>query len=449
MLILDWNNLDHAARRAALARPLLDSRAEVTQVAAAIIAQVRREGDAALLALTERLDGVRLETLAAEPAEFDEAQRALTGEQIAALRRATANVTRFHEAQRSAPLTLETEPGVRCDKLVRPIAAVGLYVPAGSAPLPSAVIMLGVPARIAGCERRVLCAPPRPDGRAHPAILVAAQLCGIDTVFKIGGAQAIAALAYGTESVPRVDKIFGPGNAWVTAAKALVSADAAGAACDLPAGPSEVLVIADHTARADFVAADLLAQAEHDPRSQAILVTDSRPLAQEVLAELGKQRALLSRRAILDQSLQACRCILVPDLVTALHIANDYAPEHLMLQVREPRHWLAHVRNAGSVFLGPWSPEPLGDYCSGTNHVLPTYGYARAASGLAVADFLKSISVQELSAQALAALGPTAITLAGLEGLDAHAQAVARRLAVLQGERAGMPAALATARIAS
>jgi len=449
MLILDWNTLDHAARRAALARPRLQSRAEVTRIAAQIIEQVQREGDAALLALTERFDGVRLKSLVAQPAEFDEAHRALTGEQINALRRAFANVARFHEAQSSRSFALETEPGVRCEKLVRPIATVGLYVPAGSAPLPSAVIMLGVPARIAGCEQRVLCAPPRPDGRTHPAILVAAQLCGINTVFKVGGAQAIAALAYGTESIPRVDKIFGPGNAWVTAAKTLVSTDPAGAACDLPAGPSEVLVVADHAARADFVAADLLAQAEHDPRSQAILVTDSRRLAQAVRTELEEQCALLSRRPILHQSLQSCRCILVPDLDAALCIANDYAPEHLILQVREPRHWLAQVRNAGSVFLGSWSPEPLGDYCSGTNHVLPTYGHARAASGLAVADFLKSISVQELSAQALAALGPTAITLAALEGLDAHAQAVARRLAVLQVERTDSTAVPATAESAS
>lgn len=450
MLILDWNTLDDAARRAALARPRLQSRAEVTRIAAEIIEAVRRDGDAALLALTERLDGVRLKTLATQRREFAEARKALTGEQVAALRRAIANVECFHEAQVSLPVTLQTEPGVRCEKLVRPITAVGLYVPAGTAPLPSAVIMLGVPARVAGCAQRVLCAPPQPDGSTHPAILVAAQLCGIDTVFKVGGAQAIAALAYGTESIPRVDKIFGPGNAWVTAAKTLVAGDPAGAACDLPAGPSEVMVVADHTARADFVAADLLAQAEHDPHSQAILVTDNRPLAQGVLAELAVQRTLLSRRSILDQSLQSCRCIFVPDLEAALRIANDYAPEHLILQVREPRHWLAHVRNAGSVFLGAWSPEPLGDYCSGTNHVLPTYGHARAASGLTVGDFVKSISVQELSAQALAALGPTAITLAALEGLDAHAQAVARRLAVLQGGRAaGTAGALAAAEIPS
>ena len=435
MRILDWNLLDQAARRTALARPYLQSRIEATRTAAGVIERVRREGDAALLALTAQFDGVQLKSLAVPRTEFDEASRALSAEQITALKRAIANVERFHEAQVRHPIFIETEPGVRCEQILRPIAAVGLYAPAGSAPLPSAVIMLSVPARIAGCSQRVLCTPPRPDGSAHPAILVAAQLCGIDTVFKVGGAQAIAALAYGTESIPRVDKIFGPGNAWVTAAKALVSTDAAGAACDLPAGPSEVLVLADSTARAEFVAADLLAQAEHDPVAQAILVTDSRSLAQRVLLEIESQRIQLSRAAILDKSLQSCRCILAPDLDTSIRISNDYAPEHLILQLREPRRWLAHVRNAGSVFLGAWAPEPLGDYCSGTNHVLPTYGHARALSGLTVADFMKSISVQELSPEGLKALGPTAITLAHLEGLDAHAQAVSRRLAVLERVR--------------
>jgi histidinol dehydrogenase len=310
---------------------------------------------------------------------------------------------------------------------------VGLYVPAGSAPLPSTVIMLAVPARIAACPTRVLCTPPARDGRAHPAVLVAAELCGVDTVFKVGGAQAIAALAYGTHSIPRVDKIFGPGNAWVTAAKQLVANDPLGAACDLPAGPSEVLVIADASARADFVAADLLAQAEHDRQAQALLVTNSRRLAVRVAQALTSALSGLARRPILEQSLAACRCILVPELDTALAVANEYAPEHLLLQVREPRHWLPQVRNAGAVFLGAWSPEPLGDYCTGPNHVLPTYGYARSLSGLSVRDFLKTITVQELSPAGLTALGPTAVTLAMLEGLDAHAQAVTRRLGALTG----------------
>jgi histidinol dehydrogenase len=433
MRILDWDTLDCGQRRAALARPQLQSLAEPTGVAREVIASVRHLGDEALHRLTRRFDAVELDALSVAPREFARARRLLERGQIAALERALANVHAFHAAQMPQPLALDIEPGVRCEQLLRPLSAVGLYVPAGSAPLPSAVIMLAVPARIAACPTRVLCTPPQRDGGAHPAVLVAAELCGIDTVFKVGGAQAIAALAYGTQSIPRVDKIFGPGNAWVTAAKQLVANDPLGAACDLPAGPSEVLVIADATARADFVAADLLAQAEHDPQAQALLVTDSRELALRVAQALTSALPGLTRRPILEQSLAACRCILVPELDTALAVANEYAPEHLLLQVREPRHWLTRVRNAGAVFLGSWSPEPLGDYCTGANHVLPTGGYARALSGLSVRDFLKTITVQELSPAGLSALGPTAVTLALLEGLDAHAQAVTRRLGALAG----------------
>ena len=431
MRILDWDTLDSEQRRAALARPQLQSLAEAIGVAREVIASVRHSGDEALHRLTRRFDAVELDALSVAPGEFARARRVLERGQIAALERALANVHAFHAAQMPQPLALDIEPGVRCEQLLRPLSAVGLYVPAGSAPLPSAVIMLAVPARIAACPTRVLCTPPQRDGSAHPAVLVAAELCGIDTVFKVGGAQAIAALAYGTQSIPRVDKIFGPGNAWVTAAKQLVANDPLGAACDLPAGPSEVLVIADATARADFVAADLLAQAEHDPLAQALLVTDSRELAVHVAQALNSALPRLTRRSILEQSLAACRCILVPDVTTALAVANEYAPEHLLLQVREPRHWLTRVRNAGAVFLGSWSPEPLGDYCTGANHVLPTGGYARALSGLSVRDFLKTITVQELSPAGLSALGPTAVTLALLEGLDAHAQAVTRRLGAL------------------
>jgi histidinol dehydrogenase len=435
MRILEWNRLDAGQRRAALSRPQGGgAAADAVRVAREVIEAVRREGDAALVSLTRRFDGIELGTLAVPEEEFAEAGTALSDEERAALERAIANVRAFHGAQLPAPLALETEPGVRCEQLVRPIESVGLYVPAGSAPLPSAVIMLAVPAAMAGCPRRVLCTPPARTGRAHPAILLAAQLCGIDTVFKVGGAQAIAALAYGTASVPRVDKIFGPGNAWVTAAKQLVAQDPDGAACDLPAGPSEVLVIADESARADFVAADLLAQAEHDALAQAILITPSAGLARRVEEEIAACLPQLTRRAVLGQSLSSCRCILVPDLRTAFDIANAYAPEHLLLQVEEPRRWLTEIRHAGAVFLGPWSPEPLGDYCTGANHVLPTYGYARSMSGLSVRDFLKVITVQELTRSGLHALGPTAATLARLEGLDAHALAVARRLGARPAE---------------
>jgi histidinol dehydrogenase len=431
MRILDWETLSLGERRAALARPAQAARDDIETLAREIIANIRAGGDEALRAYGRRFDGAELESFAATPEEFSQAQRTLTSEQRSALERALDNVERFHRAQRPEALTLETMPGVRCERIIRPISAVGLYVPAGSAPLPSTVIMLAVPARIAGCPRRLLCTPPRRDGSANPAVLVAAALCGIDSVYKVGGAQAIAAMAYGTTTVPKVDKIFGPGNAWVTAAKQAVSGDPAGAACDMPAGPSEVLVIADESARAEFVAADLLAQAEHDRQAQAILLTPSRALAETVTTEIASQTRALSRRAILEQSLAASRCIVVRDLESAVEVANEYAAEHLILEVREPRRWLEKVASAGSVFLGAWSPEPMGDYCSGTNHVLPTYGYARAYSGLSVLDFVKRITVQELSPEGLRALGPVAVTLARLEGLDAHAGAVTRRLSVL------------------
>ncbi len=397
-----------------------------------VVGAVRKGGDAALRAYTKRFDAVDVVNLQVTPAEFAAARQTLSAKQIAAIETAISNVERFHTPQMPAPLEVETVSGVRCERVIRPILAVGMYVPAGTAPLPSAVVMIAVPARIAGCPRRVLCTAPNREGNANAAVLVAAQLCGVDTVFKVGGAQAIAAMAYGTESIPKVDKICGPGSAFVTAAKQLVAADPAGAACDLPAGPSEVMVVADTYARADFVAADLLAQAEHDTQAQALLVTTSQSLAQAVLACIETQVRELSRRHILDESLAASRCIVVPSLETAIAVANDYAPEHLILEVREPRRWLPSIQNAGSIFLGAWSPESLGDYCSGTNHVLPTYGYARAYSGLSVLDFIKRITVQELTPAGLQSLGPVAVTLAQLEGLDAHAQAVTRRLAVLE-----------------
>jgi histidinol dehydrogenase len=432
MRILNWNQLDAGERRGALARPAQSTRAEVTSSVLDVIATVRRDGDAALRAFTKRFDGVDIDTLQVSPAEFAAARTALSEDQIAAIRTAIDHVERFHALQMPKPIALETMPGVRCERLIRPISAVGLYVPAGVAPLPSAVVMLAVPARIAGCPRRVLCTPPNRDGRANAAVLVAAELCGIDTVFKVGGSQAIAALAYGTQSVPKVDKIYGPGNAWVTAAKQLVANDPAGAAYDLPAGPSEVMVVADDTARVEFVAADLLAQAEHDVLAQAILLTSSAALAQAVARAVAEQTRQLSRRNILEKSLAASRCIVVPDIDTAIGVANEYAAEHLILEVHEPRRWLPAIHNAGSIFLGTWTPEPMGDYCSGTNHVLPTYGYARAYSGLSVLDFLKGITVQELTPAGLQSLGPVAMTLAQLEGLDAHANAVARRLAALE-----------------
>jgi histidinol dehydrogenase len=435
-LIHDWSRLDAGARTELLRRPAQRDRKALQAEVEQIVAAVRARGDVAVREFTARFDGIAVDDLRVTEAEFATATTLLEPRQLAALERAIANVRRFHEAQRSAPIAVETSPGVLCERIEVPLQAVGLYVPAGSAPLPSAAIMLAVPAAIAGCPVRVLCTPPRANGAADPAVLVAASLCGVTDVFKVGGAQAIAAMAYGTATVPKVDKLYGPGNAWVTAAKLSVAQDPEGAAYDLPAGPSEVLVIADDTARAEFVAADLLAQAEHDPSAQVVLVTPSRVLAEATLRELERQQARLSRSAITFAALQASRIIIVDDLAAAFEVSNAYAPEHLIVQVREPRSWLARIRAAGSVFLGEWTPEPLGDYCSGTNHVLPTYGYARAFSGLSLGDFMRRITVQELTPAGLQDLGPVAVTLAELEGLDAHANAVQVRLNVLdRGDR--------------
>jgi histidinol dehydrogenase len=431
MKIVDWAALDAAGQHAALARPAQESRQDLINNVREIVETVRRDGDEALRAYSRKFDKAELGDLAVSPAEFAAARKTLTSTQIAAIERSIQNVRAFHEAQLPGPLSLETMPGVRCERVIRPIPAVGLYVPAGTAPLPSAVIMIAVPAQLVGCPRRVLCTPPTTGGGANPAVLVAAELCGIETVFKVGGPQSIAAMAYGTQSIPKVDKIFGPGSAWVTAAKQIVASDPAGAALDLPAGPSEVLVIADDAASPELVAADLLAQAEHDTQAQAILVTSSRTLAEATVVAVTAQMNQLSRRAILEKSVASSRCIVVPDIETAVAVSNDYAPEHLIMQVRNARQWLPKIINAGSIFLGQWTPESMGDYCSGTNHVLPTYGYARAYSGLSVIDFTKRVTVQELTPDGLRGLGPTAVTLADLEGLDAHASAVTRRLALL------------------
>jgi histidinol dehydrogenase len=431
MRILDWKTSSPAQRLEALRRPAQRDAAATLEAARSIVDAVRRGGDAALLSLTERFDGVRLDSLEVTAQEFGAAERAVTLEQAAAIERAIANVRRFHAAQAGSPLRIETAPGVVCERFAVPVRAVGLYVPAGSAPLPSTAVMLAVPAALAGCPVRVMCTPPGRSGAADPAVLVAARKAGVERVFKAGGAQAIAAMAYGTSSIPKCDKIFGPGNAFVTAAKLLVAQDAAGAAADLPAGPTEVMVIADATARADFVAADLLAQAEHGPDAQSLLLTTSAPLAEEVARHVTRQVSSLSRAGILAKSLENMRLLIIDDLDTAFEIANEYAPEHLLLQIRDPRRWLAKVGAAGAVFLGPWSPESLGDYCSGPNHTLPTYGYAKAYSGLSLEDFQKRITVQEVDPAGLRDLGPTAQILANLEGLDAHAAAVTVRLAAL------------------
>ena len=432
MRVLDWKSLASPQRRDALRRPAQRDAERVTVATRAIIDEVRRNGDAALIELTERFDGVRLAELGVSAREFAAAERTLSPVQHAAIDAAIAAVHKFHAAQSPAPLRIETSPGVLCERISVPVRAVGLYVPAGSAPLPSTAIMLAVPAAIAGCPVRIMCTAPTGSGGADPAVLVAARKAGVEQVFKVGGAQAIAAMGYGTQSVPKCDKLFGPGNTWVATAKSLVAGDAEGAAADLPAGVSEVMVIADAHARADFIAADLLAQAEHGADAQALLVTPTAQLAHAVAREVERQARSLSRRAILEESVAHMRLIVVDSLDAAFGIANDYAPEHLLLQIREPRDWLPRVQAAGAVFLGGWSPETMGDYCSGPNHTLPTYGFARAHSGLSLEDFQKRITVQELSPAGLRALSDTARILANLEGLDGHAAAVTVRLAALE-----------------
>jgi histidinol dehydrogenase len=428
LTIIDWESLDDAARVAALERPAVAADENIRTGVAAIIQRVRDDGDQALYALTKRYDGAVPDSLLVSDAEVASAEESLDAEQIAAIDLAIANVRTFHEAQRPAPIAVTTMPGVRCERLHHPIESVGLYVPAGTAPLPSAAIMLAVPAALAGCRTRVLCTPPRPDGTADPAVVVAAVRAGVREIYKLGGAQAIAAMAYGTETVPKVSKLFGPGNAWVTSAKTQVSADPRGAAIDMPAGPSEVLVLADDGASPEFVAADLLSQAEHGTDSQVILVTTSRALATAVAAEVERQLGGLGRADIARAAIENSRAIVVQTLAAAVAVSNAYAPEHLIVQTESPRNLLDGICNAGSIFLGPWTPESVGDYCSGTNHVLPTYGFARTYSGLGLDQFMRSMTVQELSAGGLRELGDAVVTLAGLEGLDAHAAAVTRRL---------------------
>lgn len=424
---VDWSVLDEAGRQSLLERPAVRGAAGLSAAVADIIADVRTQGDSALLRLTEKLDGVALREIEVSDAEAQAARRELAPAAVSAIDTAIANVRAFHAAQLGQPVRVETIPGVVCERVPRPLRAVGLYVPAGRAPLPSTAIMLGVPAALAGCPVRVLCTPPRPDGRADPAVVVAARACGVQRIFKAGGAQAVAAMAYGTGSIPKVDKIFGPGNAWVTAAKQAVALDPAGAALDMPAGPSEVMVIADAGANPRFVAIDLLSQAEHGPDSQVLLVTTASGLVDQVRTEIDALLPTLPRRDIMAESLLHGAAIVVASLADAIDVANRYAPEHLILQVAEPRRCVEDIWSAGSVFIGPWTPESVGDYCSGTNHVLPTYGHARAYSGLSLADFQRQMTLQELTPAGLAALAPTVETLAGLEGLDAHAAAVRLR----------------------
>lgn len=435
MKSVTWSDLSDKARQSYLARPAPIAREQQLQQVREIIATVQQNGDQACLAMTATFDKVSLQQMRVPVEKIAAAQQQLSAEQIKALEVAAHNIKQFHEAQRPHDIRVETQPGIVCEKRYHPLERVGLYVPGGSAPLPSTVLMTALPAQIAGCPIRVLCTPPQADGCCHPAILAAAHLCGIEQIYLIGGAQAIAAMAYGTDTIPKVDKIFGPGNSWVTLAKTLVSQDPLGAAIDMPAGPSEVMVIADANANPEFIAADLLSQAEHGPDSQVILISDDPAMLQACCQATVQQCQQLSRRHIAEQSLQHSVAILVDELQTAMDIANDYAPEHLILHLDAFASWQDSITRAGSVFLGPWAPESMGDYASGTNHVLPTNGFARVYSGLSLLDYMRSTTFQQLTARGFQDLAGSVATLANMEGLDAHANAVGIRQRALTEEQ--------------
>ena len=395
---------------------------EIGERVAAILAEVRTGGDAALRRIVRRIEGYLPETFEVTRERRAEAAKAVSPQLKAALEQAKANIEAFHRAQLPAQVEVETMPGVRCVQRAVAIGRAGLYIPGGKAPLFSTVLMLALPARIAGCREVILCTPCGRDGRIAPEILYAADLCGVDRVFALGGAQAVAAMAYGTESIPRVDKIFGPGNRYVTKAKQL--AGAADVAVDLPAGPSEVLVLADEDARPEFAAADLLSQAEHGDDSQAVLVCRSEEFAQRAIASVGEQAARLSRRDAIGNSLANSRIVVFSDPDEQIAFADAYAPEHLIVAKRDAWDAAARITAAGSVFIGGYSPESAGDYASGTNHTLPTGGWARAYSGVNTESFMRKITYQELTRGGLEALAPTITAMAEAEGLDAHANAV-------------------------
>lgn len=408
-----------------LARPVMDS-SSLESAVLTVLSEVKRRGDAALFEYTSRFDGVQLNTLEVSEQEKQEAAHLVSPALKEAMQLAAANIRSFHQAQVQPVEIIETMPGIQCWRRSVGIEKVGLYIPGGTAPLFSTILMLGIPASIAGCKEIVLCSPPDKTGKLHPAILYAASLVGVTRIFKAGGAQAIAAMAYGTETIPQVYKIFGPGNQYVTCAKQLVQRD--GLAIDMPAGPSEVAVFADVTANPAYVAADLLSQAEHGVDSQVLLVTTDENLPEKVSEALTIQLEQLSRAQLAEKALQNSSAIVVKNTEEALEILNLYAAEHLILASDQANEIADKVVNAGSVFIGHLTPESVGDYASGTNHTLPTNGYAKAYSGVSVDSFVRKITFQELSPVGLKAIGPAVVEMAGAEGLDAHAKAVTIRM---------------------
>lgn len=426
-----WSDLDNRARINALARPAAISDAALIENVRAIMDTVRKQGDAAVLDYTKRFDGAALNGLRVDPADMKAAWEALPDADKAAIDRAKSNIEAFHSAQIPETIHVETETGVFCRREPRAIETAGLYVPGGTAPLVSTLLMLAVPAKTAGVTRRIVATPPSKDGFVNATILAAAYRCEVTDLFACGGAQAIAALAYGTQSIPRCDKIFGPGNAWVAAAKSLAAQEAGGPAIDMPAGPSEAMVLCDENANPAFVASDLLSQAEHDKVAQVVCVATSARIADRVMAAIEIQLADLPRKDIAQASLGFGR-MFIAARADMTDIVNQYAPEHLIVQMDDADTLVPNIRHAGSIFLGKWTPESVGDYASGTNHTLPTYGAARAYSGVTLESFIKYISVQRLTETGMRNLGPTVERLAQMEGLAAHERAVSLRLKELK-----------------
>ncbi|MGQ3889006.1 histidinol dehydrogenase [Legionella sp. CNM-1927-20] len=426
--IIDWQNLSFTEQTNLLTRPKKIN--SIKSQVKAIITSVQEQGDQALFEFAYQFDQCKLTTLQIDQEKINKAS--ITKEALNAIKTAITTITLYHQNLIPEPLSITTAQGIKIKRLYRPIQRVGLYIPGGNnTPLISSLLMQAIPAKIAGCPIKVLCTPANREGDINPHLLVAAKLCGIDTIHPIGGAQAIAAMAYGTESVTKVDKIFGPGNSFVTEAKTQVALDPDGATVDMPAGPSEVLITADSEANPDYVAADLLAQAEHGQDSQVILLCEDKMLAQTVKKALIKQFSQLSRQEIIKQSLEKSAIIICPANKQPALI-NYYAPEHLIINREDALNWVSQITAAGTIFIGPWAAETLGDYVTGSNHVLPTNGYARSHSGLSTLDFLKSMTVQEVNSTGIKTLGQAAITLAQLEGLDAHANAVSIRLKNLE-----------------
>ncbi|MAD03664.1 MAG: histidinol dehydrogenase [Pseudoalteromonas sp.] len=430
-----WNEENQQAQQAVLTRPAVTASKEVEAICIDILNAVKTEGDAALLKMAKEFDKRETPRLLVPVEEINQAEQLLSSELKAAIETAYANVKRFHQAQLPKDIKLTTQPGVLCELKYQAIEAVGIYVPGGSAPLPSSVIMQGVLAQLSGAQTVVLTTPVKADETINPAILYAAKLCGIKTIVESGGAGAIAAMAYGTESVPKVNKIFGPGNSFVTMAKQLVAQTIPGMAIDMPAGPSEVLVIADERANPEFIAADLLSQAEHGADSQVILLCNSERIIEKTQQALTEQLAKLSRKDTAEQALANSSLILVDSVEQAFAVSAEYGPEHLILQLADAQPYLSLVKNAGSVFVGDYTPESAGDYASGTNHVLPTYGYSATYSSLNLLDFFRTYTVQTISKNGLRELSKAILPLAAAEGLDAHANAVSIRLEAMNNER--------------